>query len=469
MAALLLPLLWLNHSTSHDWGGDFAMYLMQARNLVEGLPQTQHGYIYNPDFARNGPAVYPVGYPILLSPIYALWGNNMEAFSTFQSILAILFGFTFFYFLKRHFSWIGSLVLVLVVAYHPWFLYFKRELMSDIPFAMLVLWLLMAVRSKQPPWIVALIMISMILMRGIGWFSIPALLLAEGTQFVYNWTKKGPLWNALKICGATAISVIILNRLVFDIPLTTQSYADQLLPADILENIVGNFVYFKDVLTDHLSLGLTKSETFNSTIVLIYIALILVGSIISFRQNSIYTWALVVYLAIILIYPYRFSGFRFILPIHGIMMLLAGIGFLKIIPKRIAKYWILLLAVIWYMRNNVEWWQSIAENQAIIQIGPQQLKSEEFIQFIKNEPGEIQPIIFIKPRVINLYTNRSSVSNEPMGNPSEITDLILQHEVKGLVLCKDLPHASLESYIRNNQNELELKFQNNRFQYFVTK
>ncbi|MFT5020349.1 MAG: hypothetical protein ACI9CU_001746, partial [Polaribacter sp.] len=138
-------------------------------------------------------------------------------------------------------------------------------------------------------------------------------------------------------------------------------------------------------------------------------------------------------------------------------------------PKRIAKYWILLLAVIWYMRNNVEWWQSIAENQAIIQIGPQQLKSEEFIQFIKNEPGEIQPIIFIKPRVINLYTNRSSVSNEPMGNPSEITDLILQHEVKGLVLCKDLPHASLESYIRNNQNELELKFQNNRFQYFVTK
>ena len=32
----------------HNWGGDFAQYILHARNIVEGRPYAQTGYIYNP-------------------------------------------------------------------------------------------------------------------------------------------------------------------------------------------------------------------------------------------------------------------------------------------------------------------------------------------------------------------------------------------------------------------------------------
>ena len=31
----------------HDWGDDFAMYIMEARNITQGKPLDATGYIYN--------------------------------------------------------------------------------------------------------------------------------------------------------------------------------------------------------------------------------------------------------------------------------------------------------------------------------------------------------------------------------------------------------------------------------------
>jgi len=35
MALVLVPLFFINARNSHDWGGDFAMYIMQAINIVD--------------------------------------------------------------------------------------------------------------------------------------------------------------------------------------------------------------------------------------------------------------------------------------------------------------------------------------------------------------------------------------------------------------------------------------------------
>jgi len=44
-----------------DWGGDFAMYVAHARNLAEGRPYAETGYVYNPDYATVGPPAWFTG------------------------------------------------------------------------------------------------------------------------------------------------------------------------------------------------------------------------------------------------------------------------------------------------------------------------------------------------------------------------------------------------------------------------
>ena len=90
MAIMLIPLFFINVRSSHDWGGDFAMYILQTKNITEAVPQSELPYIYNPDNAVLCPPAYPIGFPLLLSPVYAITGNSIVAFSLW--ITTFLFG-----------------------------------------------------------------------------------------------------------------------------------------------------------------------------------------------------------------------------------------------------------------------------------------------------------------------------------------------------------------------------------------
>ena len=99
-AILFLPLLFLGTRTSHDWGDDFAQYIHQAANIVKGIPQSETGFIYS---QQNyiGPQAYPVGFPLLLAPVYALAGNNITAFTTFISLMYIILGLLMVIFYRK--------------------------------------------------------------------------------------------------------------------------------------------------------------------------------------------------------------------------------------------------------------------------------------------------------------------------------------------------------------------------------
>jgi hypothetical protein len=85
-AAFLIVLLLLGSlyfSTirpGHDWGGDFSVYVSEARNLVMGVPFARTSYVPTEESARSHPAVYPPLTALVLAPIYAVCGQNYEAF-----------------------------------------------------------------------------------------------------------------------------------------------------------------------------------------------------------------------------------------------------------------------------------------------------------------------------------------------------------------------------------------------------
>jgi hypothetical protein len=50
----------------HIWGDDFAMYIHHTRNIVEGRPYAQTGYLFTPT-APISPRMYPPVFPWLLT------------------------------------------------------------------------------------------------------------------------------------------------------------------------------------------------------------------------------------------------------------------------------------------------------------------------------------------------------------------------------------------------------------------
>ena len=134
MAIMMLPLFFINVRTSHDWGGDFAMYIMQAENIVKGIPQSETAYMYNPDNAVLGPPAYPIGFPILLSPVYAIAGNSIFAITLWITAFLFGIGMMMALYLRRHFSDLVTFFMVMIVIYNPWTLSMKLEIMSEFPF-----------------------------------------------------------------------------------------------------------------------------------------------------------------------------------------------------------------------------------------------------------------------------------------------------------------------------------------------
>ena len=63
----------------HGWGGDSSQYIHHAKNLAEGTHYLDTGYIVGPPSGFLGPYGYPPIFPMVLAPVYSLWGFDLIA------------------------------------------------------------------------------------------------------------------------------------------------------------------------------------------------------------------------------------------------------------------------------------------------------------------------------------------------------------------------------------------------------
>src|SRR5262249_44193517 len=75
----------------HDWGDDFSLYVRHAKNLAEGRPYAETGYVYNPAATSLSPRTYPPVFPLLLAPVYHWCGLNLTAMKVLVVFLLIAF------------------------------------------------------------------------------------------------------------------------------------------------------------------------------------------------------------------------------------------------------------------------------------------------------------------------------------------------------------------------------------------
>lgn len=123
--------------TGHGWGDDFSLYVHQAKALVKGdigrLISDTRFALDNSVSHTWTPVVYPWGFPILLAPVYALFGLNWFALKAV--IVACYCGVlvAFHHLLRRRSGVVVATAATTFLASSPTFWKWAESVTSDIP------------------------------------------------------------------------------------------------------------------------------------------------------------------------------------------------------------------------------------------------------------------------------------------------------------------------------------------------
>lgn len=130
-------LLYNTLTHGHDWGGDFSAYIMQAQSVAEGSLCEfikANRFTIQQSLSSLGPVVYPWGFPVMLSPFYAVFGLNMIALKMVGVISYLIFLLLLWIGFRKYHSYLWLYSLVCLFSLNPFLLKFLNNILSDIPF-----------------------------------------------------------------------------------------------------------------------------------------------------------------------------------------------------------------------------------------------------------------------------------------------------------------------------------------------
>ncbi len=117
-----------------NWGDDYAMYVAHAQNIAEGKKYADTGYIPNPDRIIC-PEFYPPIFPLLMAPLYKIFGMNFVALKIVGVIAFLVFLFFVFGIIEEEFNGSFAWGTILFLGVNPFlFLFVTHFVLSDVPF-----------------------------------------------------------------------------------------------------------------------------------------------------------------------------------------------------------------------------------------------------------------------------------------------------------------------------------------------
>jgi 4-amino-4-deoxy-L-arabinose transferase-like glycosyltransferase len=128
---LLTSIHWLAFDSALNQNGDNASYIINAISFIN------HGgfyYIYMPIVRPDLQAA--IGLPLLLSPLYSLFGVNILAFKLVPFICTLISIVLCYLFLKQKVSHLIAILITTLFALNPYVTAFSSIVMTEIPYLM---------------------------------------------------------------------------------------------------------------------------------------------------------------------------------------------------------------------------------------------------------------------------------------------------------------------------------------------
>lgn len=469
---LFLPVLFIGTHSSHDWGDDFAQYIHQAGNITQGIPQSETGFVYSQE-NYIGPQAYPVGFPLLLAPVYALAGNNMFAFTTFISAIYILLGLLLLLFYKEYFSHIPAFLLAFIFVYNPQMIIFKREVMSDIPFtAILVLNFILYSKARNGSLksIAFLIIFTgfLLVVRPAGIVFVAALITDQFILFVKR--NQSFKYFSLKAGSIAVIPVLLyffVNSFVFNIPSggSISDYLKFYYSGDIFGIIPSNFAHHLEVFRFMYTPETGPFKGFSLILGSVMITLVAAGFIKRILQGfGAIDWFFVFYIAMLLIFPNNYSAFRLMVPLGFLFLFYAANGlraiqiFQNVTTNRKAS-----LAALIVLAMFAPGLLNIMRTGDHELDGPQQKSATEAFSFVSKNVSHNSVVVFAKPRALALYAGCSSMADPFTTDPTSIHTQVMQGKANYLLIHNSLTSEAMKRYSRVMMKRLTREWSNKEF------
>lgn len=204
----------------HSDGTDWAMYVMHTRNIVQGRPYTETGYVFQPESTTEvGANAYPSGYPLLIAPLYAAGAANIKVLKLLNVAFLVLSLWPAYLFARKTLTPVSSLVLILSLGFSWLFVGNFDTLGSDAPYelvSLLVLLLLLRIYDRRlnetNSWTwglwAGLSMAGAYLIRPVG---LAFLLAVGGIELL----RKRRITKFLIAAAAAFVPLMLLNNLLF--------------------------------------------------------------------------------------------------------------------------------------------------------------------------------------------------------------------------------------------------------------
>jgi hypothetical protein len=127
-------------SAGLSWSGDFALYYRQAESILQGSAEQLlafNRYAMEQSVYKGppiGPHLYPWGFPLLLSPILALFGPQFVLMKMYMAGFLLLSVVVVWHLFKVRLGRGYTLLLVALVGLNPYLVNSVNSIKSDLPF-----------------------------------------------------------------------------------------------------------------------------------------------------------------------------------------------------------------------------------------------------------------------------------------------------------------------------------------------
>jgi hypothetical protein len=465
-----------------DWDGDFALYIMQARNIAEGTPYASTFYLQNP-LNPMQPALYPPGLALLLAPVYLFWGVSYGAMK-WVGLLSLAGWLLVVAQLGRQIvpRWL-ALAAIVLMGLNPYIWQLKNSIYAEFPFLLCIYAaLLLANRliqhdaevprspwSTTDGWLAAGLVTSLTfacLTRSIGVLLFPAIFAA----LLYRTRRP------LTVTGAAllvALAAIFLVQLV--LPGDSGTYLGFFRGFGLWSIRVSLLVYVWSVGT-MLQTEVIGADAIELVAILAFLALAMTGLVSKLRATgpTVHEIFLLGYAGFLVLYP--LNEVRYSLPFWPLVMLYGLRGAWLLVQWETVLRWRPVLPAAIAAAVLCAFMAAYAD----LDFGPYRdslthPNSTELFRALERQVPEDGVILARKPTIIGLHTSRRASSWQRRFSGDEAF-WEYASRVGARYLVQDLHHFgdgpafnpddSLDAFVARNRASLRLVFHNAWFNVY---
>jgi len=410
LIAVLLPILLLPLHNGHDWGDDFAQYLLQAKNIT-GEPSEK--LVTN--FEEYSPANKGWLFSILLVPVTLSDSHELLLGKIVITFFLLFLGTMLFVLLKSKTNVLAAALITGFFIYNYHILSLKDQILPDLLFAalLLVIEYVNGTKSKSNAFLITAILI--LLMTGIrsaGMVAFPALVIVVLLEyFFYGGMDK-------KVMRSAAISVLVSFAGMALFLAATGSKAEssgwylKLIylksnPHSILENLNIYREAFRMFFEQEV-------PSFVNTISLLLITPAMVFGLLfrMIRKIGFTELFVIFYCGLLLIYPYHHEPIRFLVPVFAIGIIYMTEFYTILFTKWKPQYRALgmvglsLFLLVTNLKNTV---QSFTKPPSYL---TNNVPTKELFNYVETKVPSNQIVSFYKPWAFSYFTGHPSVPSK---------------------------------------------------------